>query len=117
MSKELLLDAGWIISAGGTSKRRDELISKGLNPNCMIAYTNRFADLTVKAQYRLDNFAKVQDCMLMEIHFPERMKVMMKKLELEFPSLQLVLRQRTINQTQRSLLWQSIASYLVIYLI
>jgi len=59
-AKELLIDAGNIISAGGTSKRRAELQSVGLNPNHMIAYTNRFADVTVKAQYRLENFNLVQ---------------------------------------------------------
>jgi len=70
MSKELLLDAGSIISAGGTSKRRDELKSIGLNPNCMIAYTNRFADVTTKAQYRLDNFEKVQNWHVNGISLP-----------------------------------------------
>jgi hypothetical protein len=35
MPKELLLDVGSIMSAGGTSERKDELKSIGLNPNCM----------------------------------------------------------------------------------
>jgi len=41
-------------------KRREELKSLGLNPNCMIAYTNRFADVKVKAQHRLQHFEAVQ---------------------------------------------------------
>jgi hypothetical protein len=61
-AKELLLDAGAIISAGGGAKRRTELVNDyGLNPNAMIAYTNRFADVTKKAKYRLDNFQKVAE--------------------------------------------------------
>jgi len=41
-------------------KRRVELKSLGLNPNCMIAYTNRFADVKVKAQHRLQHFEAMQ---------------------------------------------------------
>jgi len=62
LAKALLLDAGSIISAGGTGKRREELKSEPykLDPNMMIVYTNRFADVTAKAQYRFANFAYVQ---------------------------------------------------------
>ncbi len=64
MANALLLDAGSIVSASGSGKRRNELKSEeyDLNPNKMMItyYTNRFADVTNKAAYRLDNFNKVQ---------------------------------------------------------
>lgn len=62
-SKELIIEAGAIISAGGTNKRRNELRNEpyNLNPNELIAYTNRFADVTKKAQYRLLNFTTVRE--------------------------------------------------------
>jgi hypothetical protein len=54
------LDSSAIISAGGSGKRRNELQKDfNLNPNQMVAYTNRFADVTRAAAYRLDNFENV----------------------------------------------------------
>jgi hypothetical protein len=46
----LILEAGAVISAGGTNKRREELKNEPfmLNPSEMVAYTNRFADVTKK---------------------------------------------------------------------
>jgi hypothetical protein len=59
-SKTLIVEAGSIISAGGTHKRKEELAKFGLDPKKMIPYTNRFTDVTNKARYRLDNFEAVQ---------------------------------------------------------
>jgi hypothetical protein len=59
---DLVVTSGSIIKAGGTGKRIKELEAAPyeLNANNLIAYTNRFADVIEKANYRLNNFQNVR---------------------------------------------------------
>lgn len=59
--EDLVIKAGGIISAGGTSKRKAELYAPPFNlaPSKMVVYENRFASALIANRYRLNNFAAV----------------------------------------------------------